>query len=108
MSEPSNTPRILSMLGLAKRAGKLVCGTDAVIAAVTSPKKPDLVIAAADASERTKKQLADKCATHSVKLVFSGMKKDEIAPAVGKKDGQTSACAVCDRGMAEKIIFLMQ
>lgn len=106
MSELGSAARILGMLGLAKRAGKLVAGTDAVIAAVASQKKPDLCVCASDASERTKKQLADKCAFYGVTLVTVASAKDELASALGKKDGQTSACAVCDRGMAEKIILL--
>lgn len=101
--------RILGMIGLAKKAGKIVCGTDAVIEAITSgdPKrKPALTVCASDASERTKKQLADKCAYHSVTLITVDVTKDELALSVGKKDGQMSACAITDRGIAEKIILL--
>ena len=58
-SNGAKRARLLGMIGLAKRAGRLVCGTDAVISAVSSAKKPQLVIAADDISERTKKQLSD-------------------------------------------------
>lgn len=106
MSEVSTLDRALGMIGLAKRAGYLVCGTDAVISSVTSKKKPALVIASSDASERTKKQLSDKCASHGVKYLVISCEKDALARAIGKKDSQISAAAVCDRGMAEKIIIL--
>ena len=66
MSEPARSARILGMIGLAKRAGYLLCGTDAVISSAASGKKPPLVVCASDASERTKKQLSDKCATYGV------------------------------------------
>lgn len=107
MSNLTSLDRAIGMLGLAKRAGYLVCGTDAVISAVTSKKKPALVIAAEDASARTKKQLSDKCATYEVAYVEIPCEKDILARAVGKKDSQISAAAVCDRGMAEKIIILV-
>lgn len=107
MSDLSSLDRALGMVGLAKRAGYLVCGTDAVISAVASKKKPILVVTAADASERTKKQLSDKCATYGVTYMEIPCAKDILARAVGKKESQISAAAVCDRGMADKIIILV-
>lgn len=99
---------ILRMLGLARRSRSLLCGTDAVISAVRSPKKPALVLAAADASPRTKKQLSDKCATYGVKLHILDADKTALAAAMGDKHGQCSACAVTDRNMANKIDSLKQ
>ena len=107
MSEPARSARVLGMIGLAKRAGYLLCGTDAVISSAASGKKPPLVVCASDASERTKKQLSDKCATYGVTLAVIPCTKDELARYAGKKDSQLSAAAVCDRGMAEKIIILV-
>lgn len=107
MSDLTSLDRALGMLGLAKRAGYLVCGTDAVISAVASKKKPALVVCASDASDRTKKQLSDKCATYEVAYMEVPCEKDILARSIGKKDSQISAAAVCDRGMAEKIIILV-
>ena len=102
-----NTPAILRMLGLAKRARKIAVGTDAVIDAVRSANRPSTVIAASDASDRTKKQLADKCAYHKVALVIMEADRQTLAAALGIKDGQCSACAVTDRNMAKKIDLLI-
>lgn len=107
MSDLTNLDRALGMLGLAKRAGYLVCGTDAVISSVTSKKKPALVVCASDASDRTKKQLTNKCATYEVAYMEIPCDKDVLARSVGKKDSRISAAAVCDRRMAEKIIILV-
>ena len=103
----ANTPAILRMLGLARRSRSLVCGTDAVIAAVRSAKKPAIVVAASDGSERTKKQLFDKCAFNGVPLVSIEADRATLAAALGDKNGQTSACAVTDRNMAKKIDILI-
>ena len=46
--------KIFGMLGLARRAGKLIYGSDAAVNAVRSGKAK-AVILAADASDRTKK-----------------------------------------------------
>lgn len=98
--------RLLGMIGLAKRAGRLVCGTDAVISAVSSVKKPQLVIVADDISERTKKQLSDKCAHYGVKLLTIPVGRDALASAIGKKNSFVSAAAVTDGSFAEQISFL--
>lgn len=93
---------ILNMLGLAKRARKLSVGTDAVLDAVRSGKAP-LAVIASDASERTRKQIGDKCAFYGVTLVSLEADRSALAASLGSKDGQISACAVTDRNMAKKI-----
>ena len=97
-----NTAAALRMLGFAKRARKLAVGTDASLNAVRKGKAA-LVALASDASERTRKQVADKCAFYGVTLVVLEADRSALAEALGSKDGQTSACAVTDRGMAIKI-----
>ena len=104
-SNGAKRARLLGMIGLAKRAGRLVCGTDAVISAVSSAKKPQLVIAADDISERTKK-LSDKCAHYGVKLLIISAGRDALASAIGKKTSFVSAAAVTDGSFAEQISFL--
>ena len=98
---------LLRMLGLARRSRSLVCGTDAVLAAVRSAKKPAIVLAASDASERTTKQLFDKCAFHGVPIAKIGADRAALAAAIGDRRGQCSACAVTDRNMAKKIDSLI-
>lgn len=102
----AQSARLLGMIGLAKRAGRLICGTDAVLSAVSSAKKPQLVIAADDISERTKKQLSDKCAHYGVTLLTIPVGRDALASAIGKKNSFVSAAAVTDRSFAERICFL--
>lgn len=98
----STTRAILRMLGLARRARRLAVGTDSVLNAARSGKAA-LVVLASDSSERTKKQIGDKCAAYGVPLVAPDADRQTLADALGFKDGQISACAVTDRNMAIKI-----
>lgn len=98
---------VLRMIGLAKRAGKLAVGTDAVLNAVRGSKGSAIVLIASDASPRTTKQITDKCSFYGVALVSLDADRSAIAAALGSKDGQISACAVTDRNMAIKIDHLI-
>ena len=59
--------RILNYLGIARRAGFLVSGTDAVIASLE--KKAKLVVIATDASSATKDKLNRKCYFYKVNIL---------------------------------------
>ena len=67
--------RIKGMLGLAKRAGKLICGETKVLDAIRSGTA-QIVIVTADASDNTKKLFHDKCQYYSVPLYEYGTKCD--------------------------------
>lgn len=99
--------KILGMIGLAKRAGKLVCGTDAVLTAASSKKKPFLILASADASSRTKKQLTDKSAFYRISFLEIPIGKEALASSVGKRNSLVSAAAVMERAFADQIISLV-
>ena len=84
--------RIAGMLGLAKKAGRLVSGEEMVIDSVRSGKA-GLVIVATDASANTKKLFHDKCSYYHVPIYEFGTKADT---------GHASM-AVTDRNFAESI-----
>ena len=92
--------KILSLLGLAMKAGKCASGgfqTDNAIKAGTAK----LCIAAEDASERTVKQYRDACAFYHVPVVIYGT-KDLLGHAMGQE--LRSGMAVLDEGFAEAIL----
>jgi len=93
--------RILRLLGLCRRAGKLLSGQDTVITAVRS-EKAALALLSSDASERTQKQLRDKCAFYGVPLLHLTVDGDSLGKATGKS-GTLSSLAVTDRGFASAI-----
>jgi len=95
--------KVMGMLGLARRAGKIIFGSDAAVSAVRSGGAK-LVIMAEDASERTKKLMTNKCKSFSVPLyVFSNA--TELGNKIGKSD--ISVLAVSDKNFAKAIESLL-
>ncbi len=91
---------ILSMLGLAKRAGCVVSGEFSTEKAVKE-KKAYLVIVAEDASDNTKKLFTNKCSFYNIPLKIYGSKED-LGHSIGC-EMRTSA-AVLDSGLADAVI----
>ena len=81
---------LMSSLGLCKRAGKLICGTDAVCTAIREQKNVLLVLAASDVSENTAKKITDKTSYYKVPLRVLEQTCYELGRAVGRMGG--NAC----------------
>lgn len=94
--------RIYNYLGLAKRAGKIFVG-DKAMAQIKSGKCPLLFISD-QASERTKKQLFDKCKTYQQEYVV--VNGPMLSYSIGYH--KVSVCALMDRGMYNAIKKLMK
>jgi ribosomal protein L7Ae-like RNA K-turn-binding protein len=92
----SGTPKALSRLGMAMRAGKLATGDEGVMQAIRSGQAK-LVLVAADASENAYKKYSDKCFHYGVKLVRR-FTRQEIGYSIGK--AERVAVAVTDERMA--------
>lgn len=95
----------LRLLGFCRRSGKIVCGAGQVLAAVTGKRPPSVVVIASDASERTEKQLFDKCSYRGVRLVRANADGEEFARLLGKS-GVVMAAGATDPGIAAQIIRL--
>ncbi len=94
--------KFLSMLGLCRRAGAVIIGTDLVTKALPSGKIK-LVMYAEDASANTEKKITDKCRfynTKCIKLTYGG---DEIAHAIGKAS-TVSVVGVADENFSKELI----
>ncbi len=91
--------KTLSMLGLAKRAGKVVSGEFSVEKAIRSGKAY-LVLLAEDASANTKKNFTDMCTYYKIPLVFTGT-KETLGHAIGCQF--RASAAVTDSGFAQSI-----
>lgn len=92
--------RILSMLGLAAKGGKIASGefqTDKAI----KEGKAHLVIVATDASDNTKKDFHDACSYYKVPYRERGT-KDELGRSIGKE--YRAMVAVTDEGFAKAIL----
>ncbi len=90
--------KLLSALGLCKKAGKLICGTPLICDALKGAKKPYAVIMAGDNSENTQKRLRDKCSFYGVELIRIEIDGNSLSGAVGKS-GRVSAVAVTDENL---------
>ena len=91
--------KVLSMLSLAHKAGKLKSGEFAVEKAAKS-KQAQLVIVAKDASAGTKKSYKDLCSHyHAVYTEYGD--KAALGQAIGKEF--RAALAVCDENFAKEI-----
>jgi ribosomal protein L7Ae-like RNA K-turn-binding protein len=91
--------KVLSRLGLAMRAGKLVSGEEVVLKAIRSCDGK-LVLLAKDASYNTIKKITDKCNCYGVPLLI-GFTRFELGSAVGKPE--RVLFAVTDRGFADML-----
>ena len=91
--------KILQILGLAMRAGKLVTGEEMVLNSIRSGKS-FLVIMAKDASQNTSKKFHDKCKSYQVELVQM-FDRYQLGNAIGK--GERVIIGIQDLGFTRKI-----
>ena len=91
--------RVLSMLGIAAKAGKVVSGEFATENAVKAAKA-FLVVTAADASENTAKKFRDMTDFYRVPLFVYGT-KELLGGCIGKD--YRSSLAVTDEKLAEAV-----
>ena len=92
--------RVLGWIGLCMAAGGVTTGFDLIIGDVRCGKSK-LVLLASDASDRTKKQLTDKCSFHNVKCLECEFTGAEIGHAIGKSE--SAAISFSGRGCFNKI-----
>lgn len=91
---------VLGMIGLAKRAGKVVTGAKNCEDCVRKGKS-HLIIIATDISDNGKKAIVDCCGFYKVKLIEYGKKED-----LGKFTGsiERAVISINDRGFAKTIL----
>ncbi len=91
-----NKHKLLGLLGLCRRAGRLVTGFDAVIALCEEPSV--LLMVAQDASPRTVKEL--RFHVKQQPLYTAPLTKEEIAAALGLQK-PVAVMATADEGFAK-------
>lgn len=92
--------KVLSLVGLAQRAGKVVSGEFSTEKAVKS-KQAALVIVADDSSDNTKKMFSNMCTFYKVPIYFYS-DKVSLGHSIGKEF--RASLAVVDEGLANAII----
>ncbi len=94
--------RLISTVGLCRRAGKTVIGSDLVVKAVRGGECK-IVLLASDASENTKKRITDKCATYKTRLVPIPLTAEELGLAVGKSNG-VATVGITDESLSVAVL----
>ena len=96
--------RILNMLGLAQKAGKMKSGGFSVEQAVKS-REAKLVILAEDTAEGSRKQINDKARYRHIPVLIWG-NKEELGKAIGRTE--RSSLALTDENMAGRIVEMIE
>ncbi len=97
------TDRILSLLGLCRRAGKLSIGAEPAIDSMKS-HKANVVLYASDFSHNSIKSVLEQAHKSNIKTFNLNRSKDELSFALGKLCG---VVAVEDKGFADKLVELI-
>ena len=96
--------KVLSLLGLATRAGDVVSGEFMVEKCVKSGKA-QLVVVATDASENTRKSFTNMCSFYNVPIVFYS-DRDSLGKCIGKEF--RVSVAVRNEGFANGILKILK
>ena len=103
-----NEKKILALLGIAKKAGKTVSGTDMAVESVRSGKKSavKLFVTAENASQNTVKRITNTSAYYGIPIVTVS-DKATLGHTVGSTS-EISTVGVTDQGLAEAMIKATQ
>ncbi len=107
MCEPAYktvSERFFGMLGLARRAGKTVLGTDMICERMRAKSKPVLVLASREASDATRARLMHKCDFYSIPYCVVDVSTEKLGNICGCS-GLAAAVAVTDAGFAEQLLM---
>ena len=94
------TDSVISLIGIAKRAGKVVSGEFSTEKAIKE-KKAKLVIVAEDASNNTEKLFTNKTNFYNIPLVFYS-DKETLGHGIGCE--MRTSIGILDEGLADAII----
>jgi ribosomal protein L7Ae-like RNA K-turn-binding protein len=98
-----NRQKILNLIGLATKAGKIGSGEFMTEKSVKAGKA-SLVIVSEEASDNTKKMFTNMCTYYKVPIYFFAS-KDELGHAMGKE--MRASLVIMDSGFAKAVVKLM-
>ncbi|MCL2213046.1 MAG: ribosomal L7Ae/L30e/S12e/Gadd45 family protein [Oscillospiraceae bacterium] len=91
------------IVGLAARAGKLICGTAPTIRGMKSGLPVYVVLIAANASANTQERIGRLAQLYRVPIRHSGLDNMALARATGR-EGMLSCVAIIDKNMAAGVL----
>lgn len=97
--------RIISLLGIAKKAGKVISGTDMTVESVRSERKDavKLFLLASDASANTLKRIENTGAYYGIPIIKLSIDKTELARVTGKRS-ELSVVGITDEGFVSAMM----
>lgn len=98
-----NSKKVLNLLGLAMKAGKIASGEFSTEKAVKEGSAW-MVIVSEEASDNTRKMFTNQCTYYEVPIYFFG-KKEELGHAIGKET--RASLAILDEGFAKAVLKQM-
>lgn len=91
--------KILGLIGLSAKAGKICFGTDSTVDNITK-RKVKLVIIANDASERSKSKFFELCKNYNIHIIeFENI--DNLSKSIGKSN--KAVIGIKDINLAKEI-----
>lgn len=97
-----NEKKVISLIGIAKKAGKVLAGTDRIVESIRKKDKNGvkLLLCSADASQNTLKRIGNTSTFYGVPFYKLTVDKDELARIIGS-DALVSVIGITDAGFGK-------
>ena len=105
----NNKTKVISLIGMAKKAGKLLSGTDRVVESVREKNKNGvkLLLCSADASQNTVKRISNTSSFYNIPFFTLWIDKNELARVIGS-DSFVSVIGITDAGFCKAMTERLQ
>jgi len=90
--------KLLSMLGMARKAGKTALGADDILSQINK-RKCCFVLISEDLSENSKKKIVNACEYNKIEYINTTYSKEKMGKAVGLIE--VSAAGFTEKGFAQ-------
>ena len=99
-----NEQKAYNLIGIAKKAGKVIGGTDMVADRIREKRNAvKVVLISSDASENTLKKITNTASFYGVTAIKTNIDKAMLAKITGSS-GERSVIGITDEGLAKAII----
>ncbi len=97
-----NETKVISLIGIAKKAGKVLSGTERVVDSIRKKEKNGvkLLLCSADASQNTVKRIGNTSSFYTIPFYKLTINKDELARIIGS-DSLVSVIGITDAGFCK-------
>ena len=101
----NNKVKLINIVSIACRAGKVMSGEFVIEKALSSKNNIKLILLANDVADATKAKYEKMAKNRKVLSRYTELTKDEMANSIGKTD--RAAIAICDEGFMKAILKIL-